>query len=99
MCGRFTLTQPAYIAAKFGLDNFAPVEPEFYEPRFNVAPTQRIVVIPTVDNQREARRAVGPDPVLGEGYEDRLEPDQRQGREHRYQACVPQPVQVAPLPD
>jgi hypothetical protein len=43
----FTLTQPAYIAAKFELDNFAPAEPEFYEPRFNVAPTQRIVVIPT----------------------------------------------------
>jgi len=56
MCGRFTLTQPAHIAATFGLDNFAPVEPEFYEPRFNVAPTQRIVVIPTVDGQREARR-------------------------------------------
>ena len=56
MCGRFTLTQPARIAAKFGLDNFAPVEPEFYEPRFNVAPTQRIVVIPTIDGQREARR-------------------------------------------
>jgi len=56
MCGRFTLTQPAYIAAKFGLDNFAPVEPEFYTPRFNVAPTQRIVVIPTRDMQREARR-------------------------------------------
>ena len=56
MCGRFTLTQPANIAAKFGLDNFAPVEPEFYEPRFNVAPTQRIVVIPTRDMQREARR-------------------------------------------
>ena len=53
MCGRFTLTQPAYIAAKFGLDNFAPVEPEFYEPRFNVAPTQRIVVIPTIDGQRD----------------------------------------------
>lgn len=32
--GRFTLTQPAYIAAKFGLDNFALVEPEFYEPCF-----------------------------------------------------------------
>ena len=56
MCGHFTLTQPAYIAAKFGVDNFAPVEPEFFEPRFNLAPTQRIVVIPTVDNQREARR-------------------------------------------
>jgi putative SOS response-associated peptidase YedK len=55
MCGRFTLTQPAYIAAKFGLDNFAPVEPELYMPRFNVAPTQRIVVIPTSDMQREAR--------------------------------------------
>jgi hypothetical protein len=26
MCGRFTLTQPAYIAAKFGLENFAPVD-------------------------------------------------------------------------
>jgi putative SOS response-associated peptidase YedK len=56
MCGRFTLTQPASIAAKFELDNFAPTEPEFYEPRFNVAPTQRIVVIPTVDGQRQARR-------------------------------------------
>ncbi len=56
MCGRFTLTQPAHIAAKFELDNFAPVEPEFYQPRFNVAPTQRIVVIPTVDGQRQARR-------------------------------------------
>jgi putative SOS response-associated peptidase YedK len=56
MCGRFTLTQPAAIAATFDLDNFAPVEPEFYEPRFNVAPTQRIVVIPTVDGQRQARR-------------------------------------------
>ena len=56
MCGRFTLTQPATIAAKFELDNFAPTEPEFYEPRFNVAPTQRIVVIPTVDGQRQARR-------------------------------------------
>jgi hypothetical protein len=29
MCGRFTLTQPACIAAKFESDNFAPVEPEF----------------------------------------------------------------------
>src|ERR1700694_3447828 len=56
MCGRFTLTQPACIAAKFGLDNFAPVEPELYEARFNVAPTQRIVVIPPRDMQREARR-------------------------------------------
>ena len=56
MCGRFALTQPAYIAAKFGLDNFAPPEPEFYEPRFNVAPTQRIVVIPTADGERVARR-------------------------------------------
>lgn len=56
MCGRFTLTQPAQIADQFGLDNFAPVEPEFYTPRFNVAPTQRIVVIPTHDLQREARR-------------------------------------------
>ncbi len=55
MCGRFTLTQPANIAAKFGLDNFAPIEPEFYTPRFNVAPTQRIVVIPTSDMQRVAR--------------------------------------------
>lgn len=56
MCGRFTLTQPANIAAKFGLDNLAPIEPEFYTPRFNVAPTQRIVVIPTSDMQRQARR-------------------------------------------
>ena len=55
MCGRFTLTQPANIAAKFGLDNFAPIEPEFYTPRFNLAPTQRIVVIPTSDLQRVAR--------------------------------------------
>lgn len=55
MCGRFTLTQPASIAAKFGLDNFAPSEPEFYTPRFNVAPTQRIVVVPTSDLQRVAR--------------------------------------------
>jgi putative SOS response-associated peptidase YedK len=44
MCGRFTVTQPAYIAAKFKLDNFAPPEPEFYAPRFNVTPTRRIVV-------------------------------------------------------
>src|ERR1700687_15322 len=56
MCGRFTLTQPAEIAARFELDNFAPAEPEFYTPRFNVAPTQRIVVIPTSDGQRVARR-------------------------------------------
>lgn len=56
MCGRFTLTQPARIAAQFGLDNFAPTEPEFYTPRFNVSPTERIVVIPTSDMQREARR-------------------------------------------
>jgi putative SOS response-associated peptidase YedK len=56
MCGRFTLTQPASIAARFELDNFAPTESEFYEPRFNVAPTQRIVVIPTLDGQRVARR-------------------------------------------
>jgi putative SOS response-associated peptidase YedK len=56
MCGRFTLTEPAYIAAKFALDNFAPPEPGFYEPRFNVAPTQRIVVIPTADGERVARR-------------------------------------------
>jgi putative SOS response-associated peptidase YedK len=44
MCGRFTLTQPAEIAARFELDNFAPPEPEFYTPRFNVAPTQRIAI-------------------------------------------------------
>ena len=56
MCGRFTLTQPARIAGKFGPGNFAPVEPEFQEPRFNVALAQRIVVIPTRDMQREARR-------------------------------------------
>ena len=56
MCGRFTLTQPAEIAARFDLDNFAPVEPEFYTPRFNVAPTRRIVAIPTSDGQRVARQ-------------------------------------------
>jgi putative SOS response-associated peptidase YedK len=56
MCDRFTLTQPAAIAARFELDNFAPPEREFYTPRFNVAPTQRIVVIPTSEGQRVARR-------------------------------------------
>jgi len=45
-----------YIAVKFGPDTFAPVEPEFQEPRFKVAPARCIVVIPMRDMQREARR-------------------------------------------
>ena len=73
MCGRFTLTRPAEIAARFELDNFAPPEPEFYTPRFNVAPTQRIVVIPHVGPPaRGAAHALEPDSDLGEGREDSL---------------------------
>lgn len=55
MCGRFTLTQPAYIAARFNVGEIPPQDREYLDPRFNVAPTQRIVVIPSKDGKRELR--------------------------------------------
>ena len=100
MCGRFTLTQPAAIAAKFGLDNFAPVEPEFYTPRFNVAPTQRIVVIPTCDMQREARTMRwGLIPHWAKDATIGARLINARSREHRHQAGLSRRVQAAALPD
>jgi putative SOS response-associated peptidase YedK len=52
MCGRYTLTNPEDIAARFGLDALSEtrIEPQLdasvlEEPRFNVAPTQAVPVI------------------------------------------------------
>lgn len=42
MCGRYTLTSPEDIAARFGLGALAETR---IEPRFNVAPTQAVPVI------------------------------------------------------
>ena len=42
MCGRYTLTSPEDIAARFGLGALAETR---IEPRFNVAPTQGVPVI------------------------------------------------------
>jgi putative SOS response-associated peptidase YedK len=42
MCGRYTLTSPEDIAARFGLGALAETR---IEPRFNVAPTQPVPVI------------------------------------------------------
>jgi putative SOS response-associated peptidase YedK len=47
MCGRYTLTSPEDIAARFGLGALAEthIEPRVIEPRFNVAPSQGVPVI------------------------------------------------------
>jgi putative SOS response-associated peptidase YedK len=42
MCGRYTLTDPDEIAARFGLEPFTETR---IEPRFNVAPSQAVQVI------------------------------------------------------
>src|SRR3954463_5826231 len=42
MCGRYTLTRPEDIAARFGLGALAETR---IEPRFNVAPSQGVPVI------------------------------------------------------
>ena len=42
MCGRYTLTNPDEIAARFGLLGFTETR---IEPRFNVAPSQQVPVI------------------------------------------------------
>jgi putative SOS response-associated peptidase YedK len=63
MCGRFTLTRPAAIAARFELDHFAPPEPEFYTPRFNVAPMQRIVVIRRITTRRSSSTVSRQEPL------------------------------------
>jgi putative SOS response-associated peptidase YedK len=42
MCGRYTLTNPEDIAARFGLEAFTETR---IEPRFNVAPSQGVPVI------------------------------------------------------
>jgi len=42
MCGRYTLTSPDDIAARFGLGALAETR---IEPRFNVAPSQRVPVV------------------------------------------------------
>lgn len=46
MCGRYTLTSPEDIAARFGLGALAETR---IEPRFNVAPTQSVPVIRSHD--------------------------------------------------
>jgi putative SOS response-associated peptidase YedK len=42
MCGRYTLTNPEDIAARFGLEGFTETR---IEPRFNVAPSQAVPVV------------------------------------------------------
>src|SRR3954453_14401341 len=47
MCGRYTLTSPEDIAARFGLGALAETR---IEPRFNVAPSQPVPVIVARDD-------------------------------------------------
>lgn len=62
MCGRYTLTSPEDVAARFGLDldlgvGRDPV-PEI-EPRFNIAPSQEALIVTGADRSKtEARLAV-----------------------------------------
>src|ERR1019366_8130958 len=62
-----------------------------YEPRFNVAPTQRIVVIPTLDGQRVARR-------MRWGLVPSWAKDAKIGA-NLINARVPGRIQDSPLPD
>jgi hypothetical protein len=48
MCGRYTLTTPDDIAARFGLGALSETGDDIH-PRFNVAPTQKVPVVRTHD--------------------------------------------------
>ena len=50
MCGRYMLnSDPADIAAEFSL-----IEPPAIEPRYNIAPSQQVLIIRTTDRERAA---------------------------------------------
>ena len=49
MCGRYTLTNPEEIAARFGLEAFSETN---IQPRFNVAPSQSVPVIRNHESDR-----------------------------------------------
>lgn len=55
MCGRYTSTQPLdLILELFLIDEVRPEVMELYQPRYNVAPTQRVLVIGARDGTRIA---------------------------------------------
>jgi putative SOS response-associated peptidase YedK len=76
MCGRYRLARKKEILAEtFDVDN--DVE---WSPRYNVAPGQNVPVV-RQDSARPQRSmslaSLGTDSVLGEGYEGRIQNDQR----------------------
>src|SRR5271165_120814 len=84
MCGPARLSSDvSEIKIAFGIppERSAPNFP----PSWNVAPTDPL---PVVRYEREQPRpdALGPDPLLGQGYQDRLLDLQRAGRGDRHQA-------------
>jgi len=49
MCGRYTLTNPEEIAARFGLEAFSETN---IQPRFNVSPSQSVPVVRNQDGEK-----------------------------------------------
>ena len=96
MCGRFALySDPFTLARRFEADAL----PEL-RPRYNVAPSQNIPIVREEERHKTfCAGPLGPDPALGEGYEDRLQHDQRPGRDGGRKTGVPQCFQAPALPD
>jgi hypothetical protein len=98
MCVRFTLRRGLNLIINEIVELLLPQADLFeWTPRYNIAPTQLVAAVrPTAD--AGGRELVplkwGPDPELGEGQEDRVEPHQRSRRDGSREAGIQDGVQA-----
>jgi|SRR5664280_333824 len=75
MCGRYHLSRRKQLIQEY----FNSTDEVDWEPRYNIAPSQNVGII-RQDGAKPERhfstRALGPNPVLGEGPQHRLEANQ-----------------------
>src|SRR5439155_16181056 len=99
MCGRARLSSDvSEIKIAFGIPPERPT-PNF-APSWNLAPTDPAPVVhyDAKAGERNLRcHALGPDPLLGEGHQDRFLDHQRPGGRGRHQAGLPRSVPAAAL--
>src|ERR1700675_1027929 len=80
MCGRYSIVSNFEAVRRlFGVN---PSVPNWWRPRYNVAPTDeaRVVRLPG-QRARAGTVTMGPGALLGEGYEDWVQHDQRPSRD------------------
>jgi hypothetical protein len=98
MCGRYRLSRRKEVIE----EHFDAISgEENWSPRYNIAPTQLVVVIrqyPQKIYTRVISDALGAGPELGERLVGRGKNDQRQSRERDGETGISRGAEIAPLP-